>query len=89
MENLSREQYFVDSNSKYCLKILITILVLTSCQLLSRILFINMKVYDVSYLFEFSLKDYFLNIIFLVISYSAHLMFKCGKTIKADLESII
>ncbi|MDU4731727.1 DUF2975 domain-containing protein [Finegoldia magna] len=87
--NLEKKDYFSDLNSKYSKNILIAILILTTCQIISKLVFNYFKVDNVSGVFNLTIKDYLTNIIFMVIAFSSMLIFNSGKSLKEDSESII
>lgn len=87
--NLEKKEYFSDLNSKYSKNILIAILVLTICQIISKLVFNYFKVGNVSGVFNLTIKDYLTNIIFMVIAFSSMIIFNTGKSLKEDSESII
>lgn len=87
--NLEKKEYFSDLNSKYSKNILIAILILTICQIISKLVFNYFKVDNVSGVFNLTIKDYLTNIIFMVIAFSSMIIFDTGKSLKEDSESII
>ena len=87
--NLEKKEYFSDLNSKYSKNILIAILILTICQIISKLVFNYFKVDNVSGVFNLTIKDYLMNIIFMVIAFSSMIIFDTGKSLKEDSESII
>ena len=87
--NLEKKDYFSDLNSKYSKNILIAILILTICQIISKLVFNYFKVDNVSGVFNLTIKDYLMNIIFMVIAFSSMIIFDTGKSLKEDSESII
>lgn len=87
--NLEKKDYFSDLNSKYSKNILIAILILTTCQIISKLVFNYFKVDNVSGVFNLTIKDYLTNIIFMVIAFSSMIIFDTGKSLKEDSESII
>lgn len=87
--NLEKKDYFSDLNSKYSKNILIAILILTTCQIISKLVFNYFKVDDVSSVFNLTIKDYLTNIILMVIAFSSMMIFNSGKSLKEDSESII
>lgn len=87
--NLEKKDYFSDLNSKYSKNILIAILILTICQIISKLVFNYFKVDNVSGVFNLTIKDYLTNIIFMVIAFSSMMIFNSGKSLKEDSESII
>ena len=87
--NLEKKEYFSDLNSKYSKNILIAILILTTCQIISKLVFNYFKVDNVSGVFNLTIKDFLTNIILLVISFSSMMIFNSGKSLKEDSESII
>ncbi|MDU6743882.1 DUF2975 domain-containing protein [Peptoniphilus harei] len=87
--NLDKKDYFSDLNSKYSKNILIAILILTTCQIISKLVFNYFKVDNVSGVFNLTIKDYLTNIIFMVIAFSSMIIFDTGKSLKEDSESII
>ena len=87
--NLEKEDYFSDLNSKYSKNILIAILILTTCQIISKLVFNYFNVDNVSGVFNLTIKDYLTNIIFMVMAFSSMIIFDTGKSLKEDSESII
>lgn len=87
--NLEKKEYFSDLNSKYSKNILIAILILTICQIISKLVFNYFKVENISGVFNLTIKDYLTNIIFMVIAFSSMIIFDTGKSLKEDSESII
>lgn len=87
--NLEKKDYFSDLNSKYSKNILIAILILTTCQIISKLVFNYFKVDNVSGVFNLTIKDYLTNIFFMVIAFSSMIIFDTGKSLKEDSESII
>ena len=87
--NLEKKDYFSDLNSKYSKNILIAILILTICQIISKLVFNYFKVDNVSGVFNLTIKDYLMNIILIVIAFSSMIIFDTGKSLKEDSESII
>lgn len=87
--NLEKKEYFSDLNSKYSKNILIAILILTICQIISKLVFNYFKVDNISGVFNLTIKDYLTNIIFMVIAFSSMIIFDTGKSLKEDSESII
>ena len=87
--NLEKKDYFSDLNSKYSKNILIAILILTICQIISKLVFNYFKVDNVSGVFNLTIKDYLTNIIFMVMAFSSMIIFDTGKSLKEDSESII
>ena len=87
--NLEKKDYFSDLNSKYSKNILIAILILTICQIISKLVFNYFKVDNVIGVFNLTIKDYLMNIIFMVIAFSSMIIFDTGKSLKEDSESII
>ncbi|MDO4719047.1 MAG: DUF2975 domain-containing protein [Peptostreptococcaceae bacterium] len=89
IENLKKEEYFSKQNSDYCKDILSTIAILTTCQISARLLFNYMQITDVSAIFDLSLGDYLVNIVFALIAFCAALLFNKGRLLQEDSESII
>ena len=87
--NVEKKEYFSDLNSKYSKNILIAILILTICQIISKLVFNYFKVDNVSGVFNLTIKDYLTNIILMVIAFSSMMIFNSGKSLKEDSESII
>lgn len=87
--NLEKKEYFSYLNSKYSKNILIAILILTICQIISKLVFNYFKVDNVSGVFNLTIKDYLMNIILMVIAFSSMIIFDTGKSLKEDSESII
>ena len=87
--NLEKKDYFSDLNSKYSKDILIAILILTICQIISKLVFNYFKVDNISGVFNLTIKGYLTNIIFMVIAFSSMIIFDTGKSLKEDSESII
>ena len=87
--NLENKDYFSDLNSKYSKNILIAILILTTCQIISKLVFNYLKVDNISSVFNLTIKDYLTNIILIVIAFSSMMIFNSGKSLKEDSESII
>ena len=82
--NLEKKDYFSDLNSKYSKNILIAILILTTCQIISKLVFNYLKVDNISSVFNLTIKDYLTNIIFMVIAFSSMIIFDTGKSLKED-----
>lgn len=89
MLNLSNENYFVEENANYCKKIFLFLMTLTILKLIAELIFRWLYVNNVSMIFEMSFKNYFVNIMFIILSYASYLVFKNGKSLKDDSESII
>lgn len=89
IENLKKEEYFSKQNSDYCKDILFAIAILTACQISARLLFNYMQVTDVSAIFDLSLGDYLVNIVFALVAFCAALLFDKGRLLQEDSESII
>ena len=87
--NLENKDYFSDLNSKYSRDILIALIVLTICQIISKLVFNYLKVDNISGVFNLTIKDYLTNIILMVIAFSSMMIFNSGKSLKEDSESII
>jgi hypothetical protein len=87
--NFQKKEYFSNNNSKYSIEILIAIIILTICQILAQISFNYMHVTDVSVIYDLSVKDYLFNIVLVVIAFISTILFKNGKILKDDSESII
>ena len=89
MYNVSNENYFVKSNIYGCKNITILLIIITALEFVSGCLFSYLKVSYVSGIFEVSIKEYILNFIFIILSYSAYKVFAKGLYYKKDSESVI
>ena len=87
--NLENKDYFFFFFSKYSRDILIALIVLTICQIISKLVFNYLKVDNISSVFNLTIKDYLTNIILMVIVFSSMIIFDTGKSLKEDSESII
>lgn len=87
--NLGEKRYFTDENPIYCKRIFLLLMIITALKFSTEVAFKYLYFPDINILFQISLKSYFFNVIFIIISYASFLVFKHGKTIRDDSESII
>ncbi|MDD7362893.1 MAG: hypothetical protein SPI65_04705 [Peptoniphilus sp.] len=89
IENLSEEAYFAEENVKYSKRIVILLFALTAVEIGSKVIFSLVSVGRVSAMYDMSVRDYAVNIIFMVIACSLTIVFDRGRILKEDSESII
>ena len=84
--NFQKDSYFNSENITYLSKTLRCLLIATGIQLAVNLI-LNLE--HVSDLFELSLKDYWLNIVLLVVNYIGILVIKHGVQLQKDYDEII
>ena len=89
LKNFRDKEYFSKDNSKYAKEILISIIILILCKFLAQVSFNYLHITDVSMIYDLSVKDYLFNIFFGIIAFISIILFKNGKKLKDDSESII
>jgi hypothetical protein len=87
--NFQKDSYFNSENITYLSKILRCLLIATGIQLAVNLIFNFLNLEHVSDLFELSLKDYWLNIVLLVVNYIGILVIKHGVQLQKDYDEII
>lgn len=89
LKNFRDKEYFSKDNSKYAKEIMISIIILILCKFLAQVSFNYLHITDVSMIYDLSVKDYLFNIFFGIIAFISIILFKNGKKLKDDSESII
>ena len=89
MIDFSDGKYFNFKNLKYLKKSFLFLLGLTIFQLSINLIFNYLNIDNVSGLFDLSIKNYFVNISFLILNYLLIIVFKKGEKIQKDNEEII
>lgn len=87
--NFQKDFYFNSENITYLSKILRYLLIVTGIQLAVNLIFNFLNLEHVSDLFELSLKDYWFNIVLLVVNYIGILVIKHGVQLQKDYDEII
>lgn len=87
--DFSDGKYFNFKNLKYLKKSFLFLLGLTIFQLSINLIFNYLNIDNVSGLFDLSIKNYFVNISFLILNYLLIIVFKKGEKIQKDNEEII
>lgn len=87
--DFSDGKYFNFKNLKYLKKSFLFLLGLTIFQLSINLIFNYLNIDNVSGLFDLSMKNYFVNISFLILNYLLIIVFKKGEKIQKDNEEII
>ncbi|MDU7210359.1 MAG: DUF2975 domain-containing protein, partial [Streptococcus sp.] len=87
--NFQKDSYFNSENITYLSKTLRCLLIATGIQLAVNLIFNFLNLEHVSDLFELSLKDYWLNIVLLVVNYIGILVIKHGVQLQKDYDEII
>ena len=87
--NFQKDSYFNSENITYLSKILRCLLIATGIQLAVNLIFNFLNLEHVSDLFELSLKDYWFNIVLLVVNYIGILVIKHGVQLQKDYDEII
>ena len=87
--DFSDGKYFNFKNLKYLKKSFLFLLGLTIFQLSINLIFNYLNIDNVSGLFDLSIKNYFVNISFLILNYLLIIIFKKGEKIQKDNEEII
>ena len=83
------EEYFCSENINLLSKVLLYQILFTGIQLLVNISLNFSKIADASSLFDLSLKDYLVNIVFIIINDIAIIMLKRGYKLQKDHDEII
>ena len=89
MIDFSDGKYFNFKNLKYLKKSFLFLLGLTIFQLSINLIFNYLNIDNVSGLFDLSIKNYFVNISFLILNYLLIIVFKKGEKLQKDNEEII
>lgn len=89
MIDFSDGKYFNFKNLEYLKKSFLFLLCLTIFQLSINLIFNYLNIDNVSGLFDLSIKNYFVNISFLILNYLLIIVFKKGEKIQKDNEEII
>lgn len=89
MINFQDEEYFCSENINLLSKVLLYQILFTGIQLLVNISLNFSKIADASSLFVLSLKDYLVNIVFIIINDIAIIMLKRGYKLQKDHDEII
>lgn len=87
--NFQKDSYFNSESITYLSKILRCLLIATGIQLAVNLIFNFLNLEHVSDLFELSLKDYWFNIVLLVVNYIGILVIKHGVQLQKDYDEII
>lgn len=87
--NFQDEEYFCSENINLLSKVLLYQILFTGIQLLVNISLNFSKIADASSLFDLSLKDYLVNIVFIIINDIAIIMLKRGYKLQKDHDEII
>lgn len=87
--NFQKDSYFNSENITYLSKTLRCLLIATGIQLAVNLVFNFLNLEHVSDLFELSLKDYWFNIVLLVVNYIGILVIKHGVQLQKDYDKII
>lgn len=87
--DFSDGKYFNFKNLKYLKKSFLFLLGLTIFQLSINLIFNYLNIDNVSGLFDLSIKNYFVNISFMILNYLFIIVFKKGEKIQKDNEEII
>lgn len=80
--NFSKDDYFTEDNISLLQKIILAIIIWTSLQAIALLSFQICQVNNVSVIFNLTLKDYTINIIFLTIAYISKLTIHRGIQLK-------
>ena len=83
------QEYFCSENINLLSKVLLYQILFTGIQLLVNISLNFSKIADASSLFDLSLKDYLVNIVFIIINDIAIIMLKRGYKLQKDHDEII
>lgn len=89
IKKLKTETFFVPSNIQIIHHILYSMIGITSLQLLVTFFFSSINATNVSDTFDFSLKDYWINFMLIIICYIAGEILKRGQQIQTDYDEII
>lgn len=89
MKHFSIKNYFAADNTTASLKIALLSTTMLLLQLAANLILDKYHVENASTLFETSHTDYFFTIFMTILSFSAYLVFKHGKRVQDDSESII
>ena len=89
MIDFSDGKYFNFKNLKYLKKSFLFLLGLTIFQLSINLIFNYLNIDNVSGLIDLSIKNYFVNISFLILNYLLIIIFKKGEHIQKENEEII
>ena len=87
--NFQDEEYFCSENINLLSKVLLYQILFTGIQLLVNISLNFSKIADASSLFDLSLKDYLVNIVFIIINDIAIIMLKRGYELQKDHDELI
>ena len=87
--NLSKGEYFVKSNIDGCKSTTILLVMITVLEFASGCVFRYAQVTNVSAVFDVSIREYILNLLFIALSYSAYKVFMKGCYYQNDSESVI
>ncbi|WP_234794475.1 hypothetical protein [Streptococcus equinus] len=87
--NFQDEEYFCSENINLLSKVLLYQILFTGIQLIVNILLNFSKIADTSSLFDLSFKDYFVNIVFIIINDIAIVVLKRGYELQKDHDEII
>ena len=87
--NFQDEEYFCSESINLLSKVLLYQILFTGIQLLVNILLNFSKIADTSSLFDLSFKDYFVNIVFIIINDIAIVVLKHGYELQKDHDEII
>lgn len=82
-------RYFNIENVKAIKKSFLFLISLTIVQIIINLILNYLNIGDVSGLFDFSIKNYLVNILFLLLNYLLIIIFKKGERIQKDNEEII
>lgn len=85
----SNNIYFNTKNLKYIKNSFLFLLSLTIFQLLINLIINYLNTTNVSGLFDFSIKNYLVNVLFLILNYLLIIIFKKGEHIQKENEEII
>lgn len=85
----SNNIYFNTKNLKYIKNSFLFLLSLTIFQLLINLIINYLNTANVSGLFDFSIKNYLVNVLFLILNYLLIIIFKKGEHIQKENEEII
>lgn len=89
IKKLKKETFFVPSNIQIIHHILYSMIGITSLQLLVTFFFSSINATNVSDTFDFSLKDYWINFMLIIICYIVGEILKRGQQIQTDYDEII
>ena len=85
----SNDKYFKIKNLKYLKQSFLFLISSTILQLLINLVINILNIDNVSSLFDFSIKNYLINILFLALNYFLIIVFKKGYYIQKENEEII